>query len=246
MPVAGGASHPALLTFVVRAEPERHLHGRITASARNEWLASEPLGLLANREATYPGWAHLFLWLKGNQLSSRKCPMSHLCWSECKWTHLSAPLPMWSSSPLPGAPQRLVPSGVASGTTALSGMYPTRQDPTGHRQAGVTWLTLSGQNHVPTQPVQDLKRDGVSVQRAGIVDGQLSVHPIEQQGSRTLLPREPHALGFTGPAPAPWTKQPVIQPAAGSAGPPHGQHQNRMEAPSLAAEGHQAWVGSVL
>ena len=64
MPVAGGASHLALLTFVVRAEPERHLHGRVTASARNGWLASEPPGLLANRDATYPGQARLFLQLK--------------------------------------------------------------------------------------------------------------------------------------------------------------------------------------
>lgn len=106
----------------------------------------------------------------------------------------------------------------ASGMTALSGTYPTRQDPTGHRQAGVTWSTLSGQNRAPTWPVQDLRRGGVSVQWAGIVDRQLSVHPIEQQGSRRLLPREPRALGFTGPAPAPWTKRSVIQPAAGSAG----------------------------
>lgn len=32
----------------------------------------------------------------------------------------------------------------------------------------------------------------------------------------------------------------------GSAGPPHGQCQDRMEAPGLAARGHQAWVGSIL
>lgn len=102
MPVAGGASHLALLTFVVRAEPERHLHGRVTASARNGWLASEPPGFLANRDATYPGRARLFLRLKGDQLSSRKCPMSQLCWSERKWTRLGAPLPTWSSSPCPG------------------------------------------------------------------------------------------------------------------------------------------------
>lgn len=86
--MAGGASHPALLTFVVRAEPERHLHGRVTASAGNRWLASEPLGLLANRDVAYPGWARLLLWLKGDQLSSRNCLMSRLCWSEREWTRL--------------------------------------------------------------------------------------------------------------------------------------------------------------
>lgn len=184
---------------------------------------------------------------------SRKCPMSQLCWSEqqmdppqCLVTHVEFIPSAWGPS------EACAESG-ASGRTALSGMYPTRRDPTGHRQAGVTWSTLSGQNCAPTQPVQNLQRHGVSVQRAGN-SGQaaLCTQPTQQKsGAPEDSCRESHASGasrgqFRAPGPTSQSSSLLLALwVGGSAGP---QAMPRLDGgpPSLAAGGHQVWVGSVL
>ena len=220
--MAGGASHPALLTFVVRAEPERHLHGRVTASAINGWLASEPPGLPANRDVTHPGQGTPIPLAQRGPAVVQKVPdvsallvRARMDPPQCLVTHVEFIPSAWGPS------EACAKSG-ASGRTALSGMYPTRRDPTGHRQAGVTWSTLSGQNCAPTQPVQNLRRHGVSVQRAGN-SGQaaLCTQPTQQKsGAPEDSCRESHASRasrgqFRAPGPS---SQSVVQPAAGSVG----------------------------
>lgn len=166
---------------------------------------------------------------------------------QCPVTHVELIPSAWG-------PSEACAEWGASGRTALSGMYPTRRDPTGHRQAGVTWSTLSGQNCAPTQPVQDLRRHGVSVQQAGN-SGQeaLCTRPTQQNsGAPEDSCRESHVSWASRGqlrAPGPSSQSSSLMLAlwvGGSAGPPHGQCQDRMEPPSLAARGHQAWVGSVL
>ena len=222
MPVAGRASHPALLTFVVRAEPERHLHGRVTASVINGWLASEPPGLPANRDVTHPGQGTPIPLAQRGPAVVQKVPdvsallvRARMDPPQCLVTHVEFIPSAWGPS------EACAKSG-ASGRTALSGMYPTRRDPTGHRQAGVTWSTLSGQNCAPTQPVQNLRRHGVSVQRAGN-SGQaaLCTQPTQQKSEAPEDScRESHASRasrgqFRAPGPS---SQSVVQPAAGSVG----------------------------
>lgn len=84
----------------------------------------------------------------------------------------------------------------------------------------------------------------MSVQQAGIVDGQLSVHPTEQRGSGRLLPREPCGLGFELWPPGPSGQSSSLLQAL--RGHPTGNAKTRWRPPSLAAGGRQAWVGSIL
>lgn len=166
---------------------------------------------------------------------------------QCPVTHMEFIPSAW-------CPSEACAEWGASGRTALSGMYPIRRDPTGHRQAGVTWSTLSGQNCAPTQPVQDLQRHGVSVQRAGN-SGQaaLCTRPTQQNsGAPEDSCRESHASwasrGQFGPL-----DQAASRPACcwlcgleALQAHPTGNAKTGWRPPSLAAGGHQVWVGSIL
>lgn len=243
--MADGASHPALLTFVVRAEPEEfYLHGHVTASAGNRWLASEPLGLQQVGTQHTQGVGTPVPLAQGDQLSSRNCLMClRLCWSErgstrlCPVTHVELVPSAW-------APQRLAPSGGTSGTTAPLRDVPHKAGSHGPQATRGDLADPVEQNHAPTACPGPA--EGWHVCPAGRHSGWTALCPPNRTAGLwgDSCKRAVWPLGFELWPPGPSGQSSSLLKALRE--PPTGNTKTRWKPPSLAAGSRQAWVGSIL